>query len=279
MTRDQLEAAIVAELEERPKPPAELRDRLSFAAAVADRLRLATKEAAGEVAGPVFYDLRREQDYRYPGGKPKARIRGGQVVRRSPRDVDGIVLHQTAVEYGLTQRQVDAAGGDKRLALARRGLDVACHAIAFRSGVYAATHPLEVHVNHGNGLNPRSLGLEVDGRYAGLEDDPATAAREDLKTTWGGSPTALSELTVETARAALRWLVEAGRAAGMPISKIWAHRQSSATRRSDPGEALWRAVVLDYAVPVLGLVTEPELVVGDGRAIPRAWDPAGRAGY
>lgn len=279
LTRDQLEAAIVGELEERPKPPTELAHYVSFAGAVADRLRLGADAPELPAERPRFFDFRLEQDYRYPGGARKVRRRGGQVVRRDPSRVTGIVLHQTAVEYGLTRRQVEAASGDQDLAMARRGLEVACHAIAFRRGVFVATHPLEVHVNHGNGLNATTLGLEVDGRYAGLEDDPETAAREDLRTTWRGAPTKLDERTVETARAALRWLVEEGRREGMPITKIWAHRQSSATRRSDPGEALWRALVVDYAVPELGLTTAPELTVGDGRAIPREWDPAGTVAY
>ena len=64
----------------------------------------------------------------------------------------------------------------------------------------------------------------------------------------------------------------------MPIEFIWAHRQSSASRRSDPGQSLWQEVVLAYAVPVLGLKTQPARIWGDGRPIPVEWQPDGGVG-
>jgi hypothetical protein len=65
----------------------------------------------------------------------------------------------------------------------------------------------------------------------------------------------------------------------MPIEYIHAHRQSSGTRRSDPGEELWQKVVLEFAVPVLGLKTEPSRVLKDGRPIPESWDLDGSGAY
>ena len=277
ITRDQLEEAFLAELAEwRGKIPRTELDRQRFVCELADRLRLLEPEAvdpSGLGFVPRFYDLRAEQDFTYPGGKRKVRIRRQIPVRRNPAKVDGIVVHQTAVEYGVSDRQVRRSNGDRELALARRGLDVACHAIAFRSGIYVAAHDLEIHVNHGNALNATTLGLEIDGRYPGLEDDPDTLPREDLETTWGGDPTELVERTIATARAALRYLVEGGRALGMPITKVWAHRQSSLQRRSDPGQSIWRAVVLEFGVPELGLAVQPERIMGKGYALPHQWDP------
>ena len=292
MTRDEVEAAIFAEFKTRAvdaesKLPTTPEGWISFASDVADRLRLHSPPViAGKPGDPIvatgvrqtFFDLRSEQDYRYPGGKRKARIRNGEPVRRDVKNVEGIVLHQTAVEFSVSSRQLELAGGDRDRALANRGLDVACHAIAFRSGIFVATHPLDVHVNHGNGLNASSLGLEIDGRYSGLVDDPGTVAREDLRTTWKGDPTLLTDLTVRTARDALRWLVEEGRRQGMPIRKLWAHRQSSATRRSDPGEELWKAVAL-WGAQELGLTLEQHKTWGDGRPVPAAWDPGGVGPY
>jgi hypothetical protein len=250
---------------------AELRKALGKPDAAPTPAASAEGAEGADLAAPRFYDLRAEQDYQYPGDRRKARLRGGEPVLRDPRDVTGVVLHQTAVEYGLSARQIRAAGGDEDLALARRGLDVACHAIAFRRGIYVATHPLRNYVNHGNGYNASTLGLEVEGNYAGLESDPA-------RTTWRGEPTELTAQTIETARAALRWLVEAGWAEGMPLRRIYAHRQSSATRRSDPGEALWKALV-PWAEETLGLEAVPGDARGDGRPIPRQWDPRGSVAY
>lgn len=189
---------------------------------------------------------------------------------RDPRDVDSIVLHQTACTFGPD----DAA---KRH---RRALGIAAHATVFRDGTLVLAAPVSWYMNHGNGLNARSIGLEVEGHYAGVADDPETPRREDLASTWQShEPTPLTDETIAAAREGIRVLVEEARAWGATIRYVLAHRQSSATRRSDPGELLWRAVVLEYAVPALGLATDPKLVVGDGRPVPREWDPAGAGKY
>ncbi len=82
---------------------------------------------------------------------------------------------------------------------------------------------------------------------------------------------------------ALALNVREGRKLGMPIEYVHAHRQSSATRRADPGEELWKRVVLEFGVPVLGLTTEPARTLpgrnGDGRPIPLEWDPDGVGSY
>ncbi len=230
---------------------------------------------------PRIYDLRSSRIAK----APKVRVRGGGPVWRDPKGIDSIVLHQTAVEYGVSRAQVRAANGDEDLALANRALNVACHAIAFRRGFFVAATPLRWHVNHGNGFNTRSLGLEVDGLFAGLLDDPTTTPRrEDIDTTMGRkTPTLLTDALADAMEAALRWLVMTGRSEGMPIRYLFAHRQSSATRRSDPGQALWT-----LAIPIaasLGLETLPDLTLpmSDGRRrgypIPRQWDPNATAKY
>lgn len=299
ITRKDLVEAVSAELLAGKDPPEKL---LEIAEAIADRLRLETSprknapsrsdpESPSPESSPEFYDLRLEQDYRYPYGVDKVR-RGrsaagftlpNSVLKRPPHSITGVVLHQMAVEYGVSPQQVAASAGDAKLALARRALEVACHAVAFRAGFYVVAHELVDYVYHGNGFNGFSLGLEVDGRYAGLEDDPTTVAREDLRSTWKGPPTKLVEQTVEAARAALRYLVEEGRRQGMPIEFLWAHRQSSGTRRSDPGQALWKALA-PWAVAELHLKVELDRTftgskTGPGRAIPFLWDAAGTAPY
>lgn len=198
--------------------------------------------------------------------RTRYRFRNGSVAVRDPATVTGIVVHQTACTFG----------GD---APHRRALRIPAHATAFRDGTFVTPCPLAWYAHHGNGLNDRSLGLEIEGRYAGRRDDPATAPREDLGSTWGGPPDVLTPLAIECARAALAWLVEAGRADGMPIRYVWAHRQSSATRRSDPGEDIWRSVVMGGTYALLGLEVQPALVVGDGRPIPTAWDARGVGRY
>lgn len=195
----------------------------------------------------------------------------GKVVVRDPRTVNGIVLHQTYCWYGVSSSQIAAAGGDKHLALHKRSLGVACHLIAFDGkgadlscGHAVWPNPLEWYVYHANSANSVSIGIETEGVYPGLVSQGGTMP---------------SSRVIQAARDAVKFAVEKGRAAGMPIEYIWAHRQSSADRRADPGESLWRAVVLEYAVPVLGLRTETARTWGDGMPIPVQWDPNGVGNY
>lgn len=207
------------------------------------------------------WELRNPKKFKRVGGKP---------VVREPSQVTGITIHQTAVKYCVAPYQVKAAGGDERLALARRSLQVACHVMAFHDGFLAWPNPLEWYVYHGNGFNAFELGIEIDGNYPGVRGGP----------TWNGKKaTDITPNLITAARAGIELLVREGRKLGMPIEYIHAHRQSSATRRDDPGEELWKNVVLDFAVPVLGLRTELRRTLRDGRPVPREWDPNGHGNY
>ena len=183
-----------------------------------------------------------------------------RVVERDPATIDGIVIHQTACVFGKRRGQPSRH---------HRALGVACHALAFNDGTAVLANPLRWLVWHGNGFNSRSLGLEIEGRFPGLVGKPSTLAAEP--------ETPVTALLLDTARDALRWLVEEGRSEGMPLRYVWAHRQSSPTRRSDPGEALWLALLPTFAE--LGLEVQPALVLnsksGAGRPIPEAWGGAG----
>ena len=275
-TRDTVFEAVFLEMLEAGRDQREAR---SLAEEVADRLRFPNAcPPPLERDEPGFYDLRPEQDYWYPKGARKVLKRGNAVVKRDPAAVDTLVVHQTAVEFGVSARAVKLAAGDEELALARRALDVACHAMAFRAGFFVAAHPLRDFVHHAQRLNPSALCLEIDGRYSGLLDDPATVAREDLQTTWRGEPTELTEETSRTARAAIRWLVEEAAREGMVIRRITGHRITSDDRRSDPGEGLWREVVLP-AADELSLEVVRRSPWNQGRHIPEAWDPEGLGAY
>jgi hypothetical protein len=178
------------------------------------------------------------------------------VFRRAVNTIDGIVVHQTATPFGVSKAAVKAAGGDVELAKHRRALGVAAHMTAFDTGTAVLAHPIEWYVYHGNALNARSLGLEVEGLF------PGTMGKKEL---FAGNLELAS-------RDGLEYLVRKGREAGMPIKYIWAHRQSSMTRVDDPGEEIWRKLVLGFAVPMLGLSTQSEYVSG-GRTIPPEWKP------
>lgn len=222
------------------------------------------------------YDLRNESFPERVRGR--FRIRGSNVVRRVPSAVDGITLHQTAVKYGVNDRQLREANGDERLALSNRFKNTPYHAVS-SDGFFSKNYPLVWYTHHGNGLNRKTLGLAVEGLYPGLLDDPDTIEREDLLSLWKGTATTFTDARCKAARAALRYLVEEGKRIGMPIRYLYAHRQSSQTRRSDPGEEIWRKVGIEYGVAVLGLETRPDFVTGTGRAIPDEWSSDGSVPY
>jgi len=216
---------------------------------------------------------------RAPRAQKRSRVVGrGKAAATVLRDVEDIVavcLHQTAVLFGARrEHKLEARRlGDPSLAVALRvAEDVPAHAVAL-DGRVVLRSPLRAYLYHANALNRPSLGLEVEGVYSGLLDDPATVVDEAERTTWGDASriTTLSKDRIDAAAAGLEELVRLGRAEGMPLRVVYAHRQSSAARRSDPGEAIWRAlrpVWLD-----IGLVEAPRFAIGGGRPLPAGWGP------
>lgn len=191
-----------------------------------------------------------------------------RTVVRAPGDIDGITIHQTACVFGPADR-------DKAH---RRALRVPAHVVAFRDGTYVQGAPLLWFLYHGNALNGHTLGLECEGHYPGLLDDPTTPRREDEDSLWGRDATPVTPEALLCFRAALRHLVEGGRALGCPIKYIWAHRQSSESRRSDPGQELW-TMVAEWGCRELGLKARyADVFGGEGRPIPREWSAKGGVG-
>ncbi len=233
------------------------------------------------VAVPII-DLRSEQQ----PDDGRTKLRNGRTVMRDPVGITGVVLHQTACVFDVSDRAVARAGGDRRLALGRRvvrgvGMSpgVPAHAIAMREGFVVRAFDLAAYCYHAHGLNSFTLGLEIEGLYSGLLDDPATLPNEQRITTPGriGVRDDFDALTIAAAKAALRFLVEQGRREGMPLAFLYAHRQSSSTRRADPGAEIW-SVLEPYAIS-LGLEPRWTYVTGDGRPVPREWSARGLGRY
>ncbi len=198
-------------------------------------------------------------------GRMKWKIgHGGKVVKRNPMTVTGIAVHQTDADLGVGKHRLKRYNGDYTRARRERALEVACHMYAFNEGDVVHTCPFDWYVWQANGLNRHTLGVEFEGKFPGLVKDGEKLAGREL---------------IDAACLALYYMVEKGREMGMPIEFIYAHRQSSNQRRRDPGEELWRRVVLQFAVPVLKLVPRQEVTTGTGAPIPLDWDPNGIGKY
>lgn len=196
-------------------------------------------------------DLRGEA----PEALPRSNVVNGKTVLRDPEKITGVCVHQMGTEFGLSPRQLAASDGDAIMAKARRFMKVPAHACASIDGFYSVHADLRHYLNHGHSFNRDTLGLEIEGKYQEFVDNPY----DDI-----------SWVTVEAAREALRYLVTEGRAMGMPIRYVYGHRQSYKVKSSDPGEAIWREVVL-WGVKELELVARPNYKRGLGGTIPERW--------
>lgn len=201
--------------------------------------------------------------------KTKAHLYGVYESSRS-RDAEhitGIVLHQTACFMGEKPS---------------RYLSTGAHRVVTRGGLQLKLHEVVDRIVSANGFDARCVSIECDGLYAGDDTTPQRA----LATTWDDPTTKVREqpmaITSEQVVATLATIDDiiadvAGR--GGRIKFLFAHRQSSDTRESDPGRAHWQQIAMpaiakhDLNKPENGF--DPKtFVVGSGRAIPECWNPA-----
>lgn len=196
----------------------------------------------------MIIDLRLDRSPAPVRGKNKIKtVKGAPVIRR-PEDIDSIVIHQTACDF-------KARKGQPRYL---RALDVACHALVFKTGETVLAAPFLWHVNHANGFNPGSLGIEVEGHYPGIQGR-------------GPGEDSFSPEHRIAFRECIRALVFQAEKEGIHIRYVFAHRQSSSTRRADPGFEIWGETIA--IAQDLGLRTSPGSYLGGGRPIPEQWDP------
>lgn len=174
--------------------------------------------------------------------------------------VTGACLHQTACMLGERAERWDTAGA--HLGITRAGQIIWLH--DFTKVVAAA-----------NGWNAQCVSIEVDGLFAGIEGDP--------RTLWDDPSTAIREAEMHPTQpqidalfVAVRWIAgDVLEHSGKPLHALVAHRQSSASRRDDPGSAIWKAaapLMLELQLTDGG----PGFKLDDGYAIPEAWDPTRR---
>ncbi len=178
-------------------------------------------------------------------------------------EVTGITYHQTACDMGEREARYYTIGA---------------HFAVLRNGKVLWMCDLNRVVYHGNGWNARCVGIEVNGLYSGLEDDPTTAKDESVLTTWDDPTTKIREMPMVVTAESLvalrnltRWLKWYAAQNGANVKFLVAHRQSSLDRQNDPGETIWQQA----AVPLHTELGMSDGGVGfkiGGYAIPAQWD-------
>lgn len=229
---------------------------------------------------------------------------GEKRLRRRPwNQVTGITLHQTATCYlpaeGFTQGQFDRA--------VERVAGIGVNAVALRCGTGVLSNGAEwVMPQAQRVFNESDVGIEVDGWFAGTPDDPDTARDEEDWSFWkpesrpDRKPMGEAPLQTAVTLELIDYFVDLVKSRGGQIKYLHAHRQTSNTRRSDPGEVIWRTIAIpamekhgltpgfdgwdgdpyDFFVPEKsarrGNVWTGR---GPGLPIPASWDPKASARY
>lgn len=171
--------------------------------------------------------------------------------------ITGIVLHQTACVLGEQPS---------------RWATVGAHLGITRAGQVIWMHDFEKVVWHANQFNGFTIGIEMDGTYAGVEGDDRTFWRPP------GEPNRQAQTPtdalVNAAQATVLWICAEVARHGGRVERLLAHRQSSKLRQPDPGSALWKRVAKPLHADAGLKLTDggPGYTIGTGYPIPESWD-------
>jgi hypothetical protein len=218
--------------------------------AYVERLIAAHRQQTTPVDPGKFFDLRQQSN--------RAQDQGP----RPWSEIDNITLHQTACFLAENPTRM---------------LSVGAHFVTGTAGQVWWLHEENRIVWHGNNWNRHGVGIEMNGLYAGVANDP--------KTVWDNPATPQHEqgmiptaALIEASCSLIRWIDGRIAAHGGKLKHIVSHRQASKDRRDDPGETLWKEVGLrmcaelgldDYGPPGLAWPGK----VGTGYPNPEQWDP------
>ena len=118
---------------------------------------------------------------------------------------------------------------------------------------------------HGQRLSRRTIGIEIEGNYEGIEGKSNTLWK-------GGGPAAkLTEKIKAASDIVFQWLLSEFTKNRQEWKYIYAHRQSKDTRTADPGSAIWQEIALPW-IDKLGCKYDPKIKYNSGKPIPKQWD-------
>ncbi|MGW8177303.1 MAG: hypothetical protein ACWGQW_00680 [bacterium] len=178
------------------------------------------------------------------------------------KDVNGITLHQTGIMLGNTLKRFQS-------------LKAHIGILKLMRPTIVQVYPLNTLLHHGNAFNSTDVGIEVNGCFEGIDGNIRTAWKGGYKK----APHRATDEQIIATREAVRRIIHIVDSHGGAIEAIHAHRQTSATRRSDPGSRLWQMVGV-WAQVEFGLSDGGDgFTVRDGLAIPREWDDRRTASY
>ena len=201
----------------------------------------------------IFVDLTNE---------PRTKSRGKSKGKRKWKNVKGITLHQTAVDFGTNPRRM---------------LNVPAHGATLRDGKIVLLHTPTDYMWHCHSGNKTTIGIEVSCRAAGIYDDSRTFWMSQVDKEKGRSYEDLvkeaNELQLAATRELCEYYIELVEKNGGKIEYIASHRQFHKSRISDPGERIWEEV----AIPIMEKYNlsngpKPHWTLGSGNPTPQVWD-------
>lgn len=178
--------------------------------------------------------------------------------RRSPRKgITGVTLHQTGCEMPrnpLNWRRLNA------------------HIGLTQEGQIVIVNDPRDFIWHAQKLSYHTIGIEIEGNYPGLMDDP--------KTLWkgGGGPHRLNPEMLTALDHLRDYLITWFATENQEWKYIHAHRQSAHSRIADPGEEIWKAVAIPWMEATGATDGGPGFYVGKGRPVPQQWSGDANAG-
>jgi len=183
--------------------------------------------------------------------------------RRSPRDpatIRGVTLHQTACDLANRPSRWDTLNA--HIGVTREGT------------VIVVNDPVDF-IWHAQGLSHDTIGIEFEGNFRGVDGGDDSTAWNNPS---GGGIHRLTAEQIAAAERLFRWLQRWFREHGVDWQVVRAHRQSSSSRRADPGEEIWSRIGLLW-IRRLGIPQDPSWVTGSGRPIPEDWGGAPGVSY
>lgn len=167
------------------------------------------------------------------------------------RDIAGITVHQTGCNMPSTP-------------YGWRNLNA--HIGITQEGTCVLVNEFTDMIYHAQGLSIKTIGIEVEGNFPGVKDNPRTLWKA------GGPAASINSAMIRAFIKALRVVEHETERYGGKIRFINAHRQSSENRRADPGEEIWQKMVLPATLALNASDGGNDFYLGSGRPVPNEWD-------